>query len=273
MARDLFHSISARADHLCEHLPGALRGRTRETHQARVAARRLVEVLPLVGPSGDRLARQVRSIRVALGAGREVAVTIDLLAEEGARHDWPHTLTARIKRHLDDAAESHQAAAQNELNKLEPAKLRRRLRDVASDAKALKSAIALERLDAQIARREGTLARAVHAAGGLYDVERLHRIRIESKKLRYVLEVAAEVVGARSRRRLAALKTVQELLGRLHDLQTLQGHIREVEITFVPGRGGVARGLAQMAEDVEADCRAVHAAALPLIQKLSRHRE
>jgi CHAD domain-containing protein len=267
MRRDLLHALTARADALFEHLPGALENRARDTHQARVAARRLVEVLPLAGPAGERLARRVRDVRRALGAARDIHVLIDLFAEESARHDWPEPLVARVRRHLDGVAKKRLADSRDGIERVDAAKLRRGIRKVGAFVTGLPADVVAERLRLRRADREAALARAVTAAGALYDAERLHRVRIQSKKLRYILEAAAETSATRPTRRQAALKIVQEQLGRLHDLHELQVEIRAVEASLVPGRGRVAHGLARMADDVEADCRALHAAVLPLIRK------
>jgi CHAD domain-containing protein len=267
MPRNLLHALTARADAFFEHLPGALEGRARDTHQARVASRRLVEVLPLAGDAGARLARRVRDVRRALGAAREIDVLIDLVAEEGARHDWPPPLVARVRRHLDEVAKKRLAESKDDIERVDPAKLRRGIRKVGALVADMPATLVAGRLRIRREEREAALARAVAAAGALYDADRLHRVRIESKKLRYILEAAADASAARTGRRQSALKTVQEQLGRLHDLHELQVQIRAVEGRLVPGRGRIAHGLARMADDVEADCRVLHAAVLPLIRK------
>lgn len=271
MPRDLLEAITARADALLEHLPGALDGRGRETHRARVAARRLAEVLPLIGAAGERVARQVRDVRRLLGAGREIDVTMDLLAEQAARHEWAPALVARVQRHLEAVAKKRRASSHDILEDVDPSKLRRGIRAAGVRAAKISTAVALKRLHERREAREASLARAARASGAMYDVERLHRVRIHVKKLRYVIEAAGDMTGRRAATRIASLSQVQEHLGRLHDLQVLQGQIRSVESGFVPGRGRVAHGLARMADDVETDCRALHAAVLPRIRAAWSH--
>lgn len=270
MRGDLLHAMTARADALLEHLPGAVEGRARETHRARVAARRLAETLPLAGAAGERAARRVRDARRVLGRGREIDVTIDLLAEEQVRHDWPSALVTRVHRHLDTVAAERKASSRDELDRIDPSKLRKEIRAAGAIAGSLDPADVVARWRARLQVRESALARAIHKTGSLYDAERLHRVRIEVKKLRYVLELGADLSVRRSVTRLASLTGVQERLGRLHDLQMLQTQIRDVESRLVAGRGRVARGLARMAEDVEADCRAAHADVLPRLAALRR---
>ena len=62
------------------------------------------------------------------------------------------------------------------------------------------------------------LLRALDAAGTLYAPERLHAVRIAAKKLRYGLELRATPRGLPVGSFAAALKRVQDVLGRLHDL-------------------------------------------------------
>ena len=64
-------------------------------------------------------------------------------------------------------------------------------------------------------------AHRIARTGTLYRPEPLHEVRIAVKKLRYVLEITADAGLARLARPLRTLKTAQESLGRLHDLDVL----------------------------------------------------
>ena len=267
MRHDLLHAMTVRAEAFLEYLPGALDGHVRDTHQTRVAARRLIETLPLSGPAGGRLARQIREVRRALGAGREMDVTLALLAEEAARRDWPPALVRRVRAHVEAARDAQRADAREALDRVDESKLRRGIRAAGAGAAEMTPARVKARLQAREAERASALARAVRAAGAIYDPERLHHVRIAAKKLRYTLEVVGEVIGGRTAKRVARLRDLQEVLGRLHDLQVLQKGIREVEGALVPGRGRVARGLSRMAEALEVECRALHADALRSIAR------
>ncbi len=64
---------------------------------------------------------------------------------------------------------------------------------------------ALTEAAAQSAFRAKTLKAAIDHAGGIYLADRLHRVRIEAKKLRYALEIQRELTTlARHRRPDAA---------------------------------------------------------------------
>ena len=56
----------------------------------------------------------------------------------------------------------------------------------------------------------------MHDASGVYLPKRAHRVRVETKKLRYVLEL---VGSAESAAMVKRLRRAQEVLGQLHDHQ------------------------------------------------------
>lgn len=263
MLRHLGTAIAARADALVRHLPGAIAGDVEDAHRTRVASRRLGEVLPLLnGRKAERARTDVRSVRQMLGARRELAVTEALLADEAQRWHWPAPLVSRVARALADTRPAIEAVVAAEVRRLDIPRLRRRLARIMAQAAKESYPQITARLRARRLARERSLARAVKRAGRLYDVERLHDVRICTKKLRYVIEAQMECTGRGPRRRLKQLKRLQEELGRLHDLQVLEAAVRRVEERFVAGRGRVARGLRRMGDDLEGDCRRLHAQVL-----------
>ena len=92
-----------------------------------------------------------------------------------------------------------------------------------------RSAMARRARDAADAPREERSAPRSNEAGPLYAPERIHDVRIATKKLRYALEIAHDAGVPRRRRSSRSLKRQQERLGRLHDLQMLLKHVREAE--------------------------------------------
>jgi CHAD domain-containing protein len=97
--------------------------------------------------------------------------------------------------------------------------------------------------------------------------DRLHKVRIAAKKLRYTLELGAKAARLTVGREIAMLKRVQELLGRLHDLQILQSHVQAV----AAGSGSdvrLTRALGGILATFETDCRTLHAVFLARRQKL-----
>ena len=99
----------------------------------------------------------------------------------------------------------------------------------------------------------------MHEAGHIYAPERLHRVRIAAKKLRYALEIAADGRVAGAQPLVGMLKRAQDTLGRLHDLQILQHHVAEVQAAPPTRRGAADGALQAIGSALEADCRHLHA--------------
>ena len=103
-------------------------------------------------------------------------------------------------------------------------------------------------------------------AGAVYLPERLHAVRIALKKLRYAVELSAELARAlslelqkRTTSDLRTLKHVQEVLGRLHDLQILIDRARQLQASLTPPNVTVWRELDALVVSLENDCRRLHA--------------
>jgi len=112
---------------------------------------------------------------------------------------------------------------------------------------------------AQSGKRARRLRAAIERAGGIYLAERLHRVRIEAKKLRYALEIQRDLKHLRSRVHLTRLKTQQDLLGRMHDLEILIDRTRAVQASLAPrNRRGMAE-LDALIRVLEDECREGHA--------------
>jgi CHAD domain-containing protein len=63
-------------------------------------------------------------------------------------------------------------------------------------------------------------------ASGVYTPHRLHRMRLATKKLRYSIELADAARVASAGDLVETLKTVQDVLGEIHDLEVLGKWIR-----------------------------------------------
>ncbi len=73
-------------------------------------------------------------------------------------------------------------------------KLRKRLVRVAAPrSRPVAKGSALAEAGAQAARRAVDLRAAIDHAGGIYLADRLHRVRVAAKKLRYALEIQREL--------------------------------------------------------------------------------
>ena len=251
---------------LLKAMPAAQAGDRMSVHQARVASRRLREALPLLGVRADadaldRADKRVRRITRALGPVRELDVTLLLLAELRRKKAAPLRAITRVR---DAVTEERQQRRLEMLAEIKPSrldKLRKRLVRVAAPAsRPVAKGSALAEASAQASTRAVELREAIERAGGIYLADRLHRVRVAAKKLRYALEIQRELTRSRSTAQLTRLKVQQDLLGRMHDLEILIDRARGVQGTLTPrDRRGMAelRTLIRVLED---ECREGHAA-------------
>lgn len=107
--------------------------------------------------------------------------------------------------------------------------------------------VAAERIRA----RHESMIRKGRKIDATTDTERLHRLRIEGKKLRYLLEFFRdEFPAATIEPGIATLKKLQDLLGRFNDLRVQQESIQAMTGRIPAGTAGVTgRLLERLAEE------------------------
>jgi CHAD domain-containing protein len=247
-------------------MPAAQAGDETSVHQARVASRRLRQALPLLGVHADdeaidRAGKRVRRITRALGPVRELDVTLLLLGELSRNGAAPERAIARVRAAVAEERLERRRAMLAAITPSKLDKLRKRLvRVAAPDSSPVARRSALAEAHTQAARRAADLRDAIEHAGGIYLADRLHRVRVAAKKLRYALEIQRELTRSRSTAHLNRLRAQQDLLGRMHDLEILIDHAREVQTALNPrDRRGMAE-LKALIRAVEAECREGHAA-------------
>jgi CHAD domain-containing protein len=105
-------------------------------------------------------------------------------------------------------------------------------------------------------------------------------VRIAVKKLRYALELAVEAANMRSTPDLRQLRRVQNVLGRLHDLQVLIDRTRDVQASLTPPDITAWRQLDGLVVALDEDCRRLHGRYMNyrgtlegMCSRLSGHRE
>jgi CHAD domain-containing protein len=252
--------------------PEFLAGHSQALHKARVASRRIREALPVVAVSAapekvKKLRRKMRDLTRYLGPIRELDVELDMLDKKSARDGAsPPALTlmrgeVASRRHaLRDRLEDEQPVV--DVNKL--IKKLERVAEVGGHRakKGSKQAKIHEdawrgALAATLLRRAKRLKAALEEVGPLYAPERLHDVRIATKKLRYALEIAQDAGNAEAKVLVKTLRREQERLGHLHDLQALMRHVREAEMS--PRPGSPLADLAAYADSLERECRHLHA--------------
>lgn len=246
-------------------MPAAQAGDEISVHQARVASRRLREALPVLGATADegaldRAGKRVRRITRALGPVRELDVTLLLLAELEGKGAAPQRAIARVRAAVVEERQKRRRAMLAEIKPSRLEKLRKRLVQVAAPAQRKEpTRTALAEAAAKASDRAKRLRAAIERAGGIYLADRLHRVRIEAKKLRYALEIQRELTHSRPTARMNRLKHHQDLLGRVHDLEVLIERTREVQSKLPGANRRAMTELNRLIRALEAECREGHA--------------
>ena len=269
--------------------PDFVSGRTDALHKTRVASRRIREALPIVGVAASpgkvkKLNKKMRSLTRSLGPIRELDVELDLLEDRSKTDGVPGRAIEMVRREVA----SRRQRLRQELVENAPVadlkKLLKKLERIAAtgkeegkrkkgkgekgrgqraEGKAQRNAEGEREaqwrgvLATRLMRRAKGLASAVEDAGPVYAPERLHDVRISTKKLRYALEIARDAGVTAATPLVRLLKRHQERLGHLHDLQMLLKHVRETEAS--PGAGSRVNDLTAYADALDRECRRLHA--------------
>ena len=204
---DLLHK---RLERFTRFLPGVEQGDIDALHRARVASRRLRELLPILQlehGEAAKLGRRLRKIRTRLGTVRELGVMLILIDE---LHETRRQDRSALKRVSDSVRHDHAQARQKLVGKRLPmSELKGIARKLSRLLDTMDTQDEQERgrrgspaprgwrwaLEARIAHRAEKLGTAIDDAGAVYLPERLHVVRLGVKKLRYALELFAEANG------------------------------------------------------------------------------
>jgi CHAD domain-containing protein len=259
----LAQALSRRIDALAEHLSDALGGDVRAIHQARVATRRLRELVPVLQAVGRgrnaRLKRPLRRLTRALGPVRELDVALALVDARG--EGQPAAGVVTVRAHLVEARAAALDRLQTEVDAGRAKRVLVRLADALAAVEDRGDALprrAVRALARRVVDRAKALADAVSASGSLLIVERIHLVRIAVKRLRYALELTGDLRLARTASLVSSLRTAQDVLGSLHDLDVLRGRIARA-LREVPPDSIVARELDALTQAIDADVRQIHA--------------
>jgi CHAD domain-containing protein len=262
--RSILHK---RLDQLAEALQHARRSQDVEAvHDLRVASRRLRafgvtfrELIP--DKTRRRLEKKLKRVARAVGPLRDLDVQLELVAGR----------LGALSSELDRAALEH-LLEHLELRRTQGMRrAERRLEAVELDAisrllnRAARAVIdGLSERDAEayaLSLLEELLADAteqVPPADSPEDPEKLHRLRIDIKELRYALELFEPLLGASFEALHARAVALQEVLGAYHDLVTLAEVVgeRSAELRRRK-RDALARGLDSAFEALTAERSAV----------------
>jgi CHAD domain-containing protein len=267
--------IRQRLSALTRTLPAAQGGDVVAIHKARVATRRLRAALPIVarGSRSRKLTKAVSRLTRALGSVRELDVALLNLDELAADGSVPTEGIDLLRTSLEEERQRLFAHMVGQIERIDLERLERkafaaaRRFHVAGDA-AQWNPKKLKTVARRAARRALSLQAAIENAGGIYLPDRLHQVRIAVKKLRYVLEVARELSRSRASARLRMLKAVQDLLGRMHDLEVLIMRIRALQGSDRAPTLKVSADLDRLVRRLEMECRRLHVRYMGFKKKL-----
>jgi CHAD domain-containing protein len=274
-------------DNLTRPLPDVEKGDIRALHRARVASRRLRELLPVLPidrDTGKKLNRRLRKVTKRLGTVRELDVLLLLIDELRVSHRFQSealsSIAVPVAKERDDArarlfkrlpTDGIRRIARklgrlaDRLDESQRGNSRPRAKGTSSghgQGRARRADAARSSrwaIDARGARRAARLTATILEAGAVYLPERLHHVRIALKKLRYVAELSAEISGHPTAAELKSLKRGQDVLGRLHDLQVLINRVRQIQASLTPPTVTVWRALDTLVTGLDNDCRRLHA--------------
>ena len=258
--------IRQRARALERSLPGAQKGDAARVHEARVATRRLREAVPLIvsGARGRKFERRMRRLTRALGPVRELDVALQTIEELSAAGAVPNASSARLRQEIRLERERVHTHMRSEVSHVDVERLRRKLvaaarkhqpRPAGARARDPKR---IARARVRSARRAERLRGAIANAGGIYLSDRLHEVRVAVKKLRYALEVARELSGSRAVAQIGTLKQMQDLLGRMHDLEVLILRVRGLQGSPQAPTLRISANLDHLVRHLETECRQIH---------------
>jgi len=216
--------LDQQASALRTRLDTVLDGDANAVHDARVATRRIRELLALVplvpGRDGERdIAASYKKVNRALGVVRDIDVQIGLIRSLEAhapslvvvRQDHERTRLRGMRRLIKTLEGIDIDSLVDAVSAGHPAGLRNRLG--ASGWRQQLRQLVLE--------RSRTAAERITHATGVYFPNRVHSARIAIKKLRYALEIMEATGLADADDAVRPLRKAQEILGDLHDRHVL----------------------------------------------------
>jgi CHAD domain-containing protein len=245
-------------------LAGVFDGDAESVHQARIATRRLREVLPLVKiHAREQVVDTVRAAGRELGRVRELDVMSSLLDSMSDRVPMAAATELHALRH--EVRNRSRSARRSMVKQLERLDLRAlpdgfsgrshggMLRTWVPGLALLTTPRWVGSIWTRIVERSANASEAAERAPAVYFPRRTHRARIAVKKLRYAVEVAAATDIWRPRQILKDLRRIQTILGDVHDVQVLLDLLDESSSTEEsPGRS-------LLRELLEADLRRQYA--------------
>jgi CHAD domain-containing protein len=204
-----------------------LRDDVEPIHDARVWSRRLQQILSMLAPPPDttnrqrKLMRELRRIRKVLGRPRNLDVIVELVQEKISAAGNPVVRDAwdQLRTQLKDRRARAIERSREKLRGLDIVKLAARYRAIVDGADG--GGALEENLRQSIAEGLADWREAVATAMGDLRPEQVHALRIATKRLRYRLELLAELGDGPAKARIKSLRVLQDQMGTWHDRQIL----------------------------------------------------
>lgn len=210
-----------------------------DVHHMRVAIRRMRSTLRLLRryyrpKAVARHQRQLRKVARALGAVRDLDVLIaDLSQFQTTLDDDQQAQFQAMLEHLD---QKRMEARRELITVFDGKAYRRFVRDfgefLTTPGESVKALPSDDIVPIQVRHVLPGIIHDCLASVLAYDAvlddadsEMLHGLRIEFKRLRYVVSLFEDVLGAQTKDFIEDLKTIQDHLGRLNDITVAQEHL------------------------------------------------
>jgi triphosphatase len=233
--------LSTSLQELLARLPGVRDGLVEDIHQARVEMRRVREVLSVArgefkAEELGAIAKQLKRAGRALGRARDADIGCELVLRLEERLPLALHALGHLRGLVAVERQKARRRAVKRLDALDIASLPKTLAHARRDGVGGLSARRAFRwaLRQQIASRAKDLIAAVDHAGGVYFRNRVHRVRVAAKRLRYTLELADRTGIWVAVDAMKLLKKVQNLLGEAHDREILLERIGDLAESGLP---------------------------------------
>jgi CHAD domain-containing protein len=230
----MFHSrtpaviLDQQTSALRTQLDGVYDGQIDAVHDARVATRRIRELLALAAPGPGRDGETgvedcYKEVGRALGKVRDVDVQIGLIrdVERHAPHAAPSLVLVRQDHERERLAKMRRLIKTLERLDVEGMLGKSAARHPAGARSRLASRAWRDHLRELLVDRARDATERIAHATGVYFPNRAHRARIGLKQLRYAAEIGQATGVSDLRRAIKSLRKGQEILGALHDRQAL----------------------------------------------------
>ena len=199
------------------HLPGVLEGQETSIHDARIATRRLRELIPVIGGRSDldMIGSRLRKLGRAFGRVRDTDAHMALLASIETLIPQPTPSLVVMRQGLEQERPEVMRRLIKRLERFDVVKLIPLLDQTPRWGWTSPLGRPWRRpLQATLVERARATAEAIQHATGVYFPHRTHNVRIAVKKLRYAMEIAHHLgIGDRAAA-LRDLRKTQDLARR-----------------------------------------------------------